>query len=130
MKRNVKGFTLIELLIVVVIIGILAAIAIPKFANTKEKAYLATMKTDLRNLATAEEGAAADNAGRYVDGLPDGYQASPNVTVTASASSDSTGWSATSTHSLVSDKTCGIYVNTTAPSGMPAATHEGEAVCW
>ncbi|MGI8497322.1 MAG: type IV pilin protein, partial [Gemmatimonadaceae bacterium] len=56
-----KGFTLIELLIVVVIIGILAAIAIPKFANTKDKAYFATIKTDLRNLATAEEGYFADN---------------------------------------------------------------------
>ena len=50
-----KGFTLIELLIVVVIIGILAAIAIPKFANTKEKAYVASMKSDLRNMATAQE---------------------------------------------------------------------------
>src|SRR2546428_3339471 len=52
---NRKGFTLIELLIVVVIIGILAAIAIPKFANTKGKAYIASMKSDLRNLVTAEE---------------------------------------------------------------------------
>jgi prepilin-type N-terminal cleavage/methylation domain-containing protein len=56
-----KGFTLIELLIVVVIIGILAAIAIPKFANTKEKAYLASMKSDLRNMATVQEGYFADN---------------------------------------------------------------------
>src|SRR5438309_9923389 len=53
-QMNRKGFTLIELLIVVVIIGILAAIAIPKFANTKEKAYLASMKSDLRNLRSEE----------------------------------------------------------------------------
>src|SRR6266571_1591730 len=58
---NRKGFTLIELLIVVVIIGILAAIAIPKFANTKEKAYIASMKSDLRNMVTAEEAYFADS---------------------------------------------------------------------
>src|SRR5437867_12666504 len=60
-KMNRKGFTLIELLIVVVIIGILAAIAIPKFANTKAKAYVASMKSDLRNLVTAEEAYFADS---------------------------------------------------------------------
>ena len=65
---NKKGFTLIELLIVVVIIGILAAIAIPKFAATKDKAYVATMKSDLRNLATYEEQYAADSNGKYFAG--------------------------------------------------------------
>jgi len=58
---NRKGFTLIELLIVVVIIGILAAIAIPKFSTTKDKAKLASIKTDIRNYMTAEEAFFSDN---------------------------------------------------------------------
>src|SRR4026209_1995473 len=59
---NRKGFTLIELLIVVVIIGILAAIAIPKFAATKDKAKLASVKTDVRNLMTSQEAYFSDYA--------------------------------------------------------------------
>ncbi|HPF62455.1 MAG: prepilin-type N-terminal cleavage/methylation domain-containing protein [Gemmatimonadetes bacterium] len=50
-----RGFTLIELLLVIVIIGILAAIAIPKFAATKDKAKLASVRSDLRNIMTAQE---------------------------------------------------------------------------
>ena len=60
--KNRKGFTLIELLIVVVIIGILAAIAIPKFAATKDKAKLASVKTDVRNIMTAQEAYFSDYA--------------------------------------------------------------------
>ena len=55
MQHRKQGFTLIELLIVVVIIGIIAAIAIPKFSSTREKAYRSTMLSDLKNLATQEE---------------------------------------------------------------------------
>jgi type IV pilus assembly protein PilA len=55
MLRNRKGFTLIELLIVVVIIGILAAIALPKFGQTRERAYISTMQSDLRQISTAQE---------------------------------------------------------------------------
>jgi prepilin-type N-terminal cleavage/methylation domain-containing protein len=58
--RNTKGFTLIELLIVVVIIGILAAIAIPRFSSTKEKAFDASAKSDLRNAMSAQEAYFAD----------------------------------------------------------------------
>jgi type IV pilus assembly protein PilA len=53
--RDNKGFTLIELLIVVVIIGLLASIAIPKFSETRENAYFAAMKSDIKNLASQQE---------------------------------------------------------------------------
>ena len=108
MKTNKKGFTLIELLIVVVIIGILAAIAIPKFANTKDKAYVAAMKSDLRNLATYEEQYAADNNGAYFsgDGTAQGFTPSQNVTVTAAVvAGPPETWTATASHSQ-SAKTC------------------------
>ena len=111
MQRQ-KGFTLIELLIVVVIIGILAAIAIPKFANTKDKAYVAAMKSDLRNLATYEEQYAADNQGAYFSGTAtstspvQGFTPSQNVTITATVvAGPPPSWTATATHSQ-SAKTC------------------------
>ena len=112
-RNRRKGFTLIELLIVVVIIGILAAIAIPKFASTKEKAYIAAMKSDLRNLATYEESYAADSAGLYFSGTAtntgtplNGFLTSQNVTVVAVAvGAPNASWSASATHTLTS-KTC------------------------
>jgi type IV pilus assembly protein PilA len=125
MSSNKKGFTLIELLIVVVIIGILAAIAIPKFANTKDKAYVAAMKSDLRNLATYEEQYAADNNGAYFagsatsPGTMQGFTPSQNVTVTAAlvpaAGGNPASWSATTSHTLTSkvcDNSTGVIVCT------------------
>jgi type IV pilus assembly protein PilA len=110
--RSKKGFTLIELLIVVVIIGILASIAIPKFANTKDKAYVAAMKSDLRNLATYQEQYAADNNGAYFTGTAtsliavQGFTTSQNVTILAIALPGTPPtWSGTATH-LLSGKTC------------------------
>lgn len=59
--RNKKGFTLIELLIVVAIIGILAAIAIPQFAAYRQKAYNSAANSDLKNVKTGMESFMADN---------------------------------------------------------------------
>jgi prepilin-type N-terminal cleavage/methylation domain-containing protein len=123
MRRNTKGFTLIELLIVVVIIGILAAIAIPKFANTKEKAYVASMKSDLRNLITAQEAYFADNNSNYaasIAAMGTNYRASSGVTVVLGTVTN-TGWSATSTHTSTA-KTCQITLG-------GGATNEGEPIC-
>ena len=59
--RNRKGFTLIELLIVVAIIGILAAIAIPQFSAYRAKAYNSAATSDLKNSKTTLESYFADN---------------------------------------------------------------------
>ncbi len=64
-RRGEEGFTLIELLVVVIIIGILAAIAIPVFLSQRKKAVDASLKSDLRNVATVIETYATDNDGSY-----------------------------------------------------------------
>lgn len=135
MLKRRQGFTLIELLIVIVIIGILAAIAIPKFGKTREKAYFKAMQSDLRNLASQQElyyGNPANNysyAGAMTD-LPD-FQSSSGVTVDI-AEGTSAGWAATAAHqALASGQTCAFFHGTVtaAPSpavsaGVPACTGE------
>ncbi|MGH7544564.1 MAG: type IV pilin protein [Gemmatimonadota bacterium] len=123
MLRNTKGFTLIELLIVVVIIGILAAIAIPKFANTREKAYVSSMKSDLRNLATAEEIYYSDGSNfQYTTDLGAlEFTESDGVNIAGSLVATSTGWSASATHDATT-WTCAVYYGdaaAVAPASAP-----------
>jgi len=136
---NRKGFTLIELLIVVVIIGILAAIAIPKFANTKEKAYLASMKSDLRNLVTAEEAYFSDyqlytsGDGSNIGGVGASNPANffvPSAGVSIAFTADlGVGWQAKATHTgLATGRECAIFVGAT-PGVLAPATTEGEPKC-
>ena len=68
-RKGEKGFTLIELMIVVAIIGILAAIAIPQFTSYRQRGYNATMQSDIHNAATAQEAYFNDNQS-YANGSP------------------------------------------------------------
>ena len=124
MKAN-RGFTLIELLIVVVIVGILASIAVPKFANTKEKAFLASMKSDLRNLATAQEAFLFDSLTYTTNQTLLNYAPSAGVTITVNTATGG-GWSATASHNVTTKQCYMIYG--TAPALGPA-TQEGKIVC-
>src|SRR5690606_4219527 len=119
--RDNKGFTLIELLIVVVIIGILAAIAIPKFSATREKAFFAAMKSDLKNLASQQEIYYSDHY-TYSSSTGDlGFVSSEGVNVGWGDVSN-TGWAAYATHTALDTADgCAIYYGGVgAPSGGPA----------
>jgi type IV pilus assembly protein PilA len=126
-NKRKSGFTLIELLIVVVIIGILAAIAIPKFASTKGQAFLAAMRSDLRNLATAEEGYYYSNSA-YSNNLSAlNFLSSAGVTVVVPEAT-SGGWSGSATHvSLPPAEKCTVYFGTATP--VAPSTLEGRITC-
>lgn len=137
MMKNRKGFTLIELLIVVVIIGILAAIAIPKFGATRDKAYISQMKSDLRNLQSAQELFYSSGDFKYANAiseLGDSFSFSKGVEI-GEISGDQTGWSATVTHEAKpqhgnAEITCAVYVGSVeAPEGAPDNLPAGVVGC-
>ncbi len=127
--RDKKGFTLIELLIVVVIIGILAAIAIPKFSATREKAYFAAMKSDLKNLASQQEIYYSDTYAYTSSTALLTFVTSQGVIAEITPGTD--GWSASVTHSaLGSTEGCAIYYGSgTAPTAPIKPTAVGAIAC-
>ena len=123
---NRRGFTLIELIVVAVILGLLASIAIERFANTKEKTYLAAMKADLRNLITAEVVFSTDSL-RFTTVIGSGgltYQITtgntmPSIVLTGDGFTALIGNSNT-------PRTCVIFMGSTP---IAPATNEGEPAC-
>jgi prepilin-type N-terminal cleavage/methylation domain-containing protein len=127
MRYANKGFTLIELIIVVVIIGLLVSIVVPKFANGKERAIITSMRGDLHNLLAAQEGYFSNGNTYYNGPLPGAlpYNTSPGVTVILSSVTPG-GWAATASH-FATTRTCAIFVGSAA---APApATAEGQIAC-
>jgi len=105
-----QGFTLIELLVVIIIIGILAAIAIPVFLNQRKKGWDAQAKSDLKNMATAEETYLTDN----------------NVYTTSTAALQSEGFNPSADTTLQVAK---VFTSGTA-DGYCLSAHSKSGVDW
>jgi prepilin-type N-terminal cleavage/methylation domain-containing protein len=126
LRSRRAGFTLIELMVVVVILAILATLAIPRFKNTKGKGHSAALRTDLRNLMSAEESFFYSN-NRYTTALDSlSFRGSPGVIVTV-AEASTQGWSASTTHPESYPLKCAVYAGTAAP--LPPATVEAQITC-
>jgi len=123
-RRPAAGFTVVELVIVVVILGLLATIAIPKFSSSREKALVAMMKSDLRNLQTHQESRFADS-GSYATSFPTTIWR-PSTGVTGpTISLTPTGWTASVGHTSTT-RTCAIFVGSTS---LAPAVKEGVPTC-
>lgn len=109
--KEENGFTLIELLVVIAIIGILAAIAIPQFAEYRSRGFDSRAQSDLRNLATAQEAYFVDQLAYFEcadataceAGLT-GFRASDGVVISTTVTP--TAFSATSSHPSGTGVTC------------------------
>ena len=126
-------------MLLVVVIGILAAIAIPKFANTKEKAYTAAMRSDLRKLAVAQETyfgehqeyATATAEGLFAKSGPLLWKPSNGVTIIVDGTAGTTnGWNAQISRGGTT-RTCSIYVGAGGTGAFVASGQlEGEPLCY
>jgi prepilin-type N-terminal cleavage/methylation domain-containing protein len=122
------GLTLIELMMVIVIIGLVSVISMPRVQAARRRAIVATMRSDLRTLGLQQASYHYDSA-MYTDDLAAlaarGFSQSPEVTIVVNEAT-SRGWSATASHDQVATK-CFIFVGGAGPVGT--AVDEGATAC-
>jgi len=132
-RKDMAGFTLIELVIVIVIVGILAAIAIPRFRDTRRQAYLSVISGDLRNMGLAQVLYHQSNRTYTTNLALLIFQPTEGVEIEVTEASES-GWAAVATHSSLGDTGgCSLYLGDATPpplpNGQPNTAGQGTTQC-
>jgi len=123
-----NGFTLIELLIVVVVIGILATIAIPKFTAMRAKSFVAAVTSDLKNMASQQEIYLSTEFTYATDVTDLGITLTEEVAIDIREATG-IGWAAVGTHSGLTGQECGMFYGTADPTNAGPANTPGTVVC-
>ena len=120
-RSNRRGFTFIELLTVMIVIGLLATIGVPRIRSMKERSYQATLRSDLGALRTAQEAYFAENQQYATNVVALDMRLSRNVSVTIESSDPYRGWKAAARHA---------WLNTpcTTATGVDAVGVEAGAI--
>lgn len=122
-RLNRRGFTIIELLTVVLVMGVLASIGVPRIRNMKERSYQATLRSDLGSLRTAQEAYFAENQRYATDVSSLDFRLSTHVTITIESSDPYRGWRAAARHMWLSTP-C-----TTAAGADAVGVEAGAIIC-
>ena len=125
-----RGFTLMELLVVTVTLGVLAAIAIPKFTGARERAFVAAVTSDLKIMASQMEIHQAENMiyAANVALLTD-FTGNVGVNIIINEATAGMGWAATANHVGLTGSQCVIYVGNGSAANAVPATSPGIVMC-
>ncbi len=128
MSRGRSGFTLIELLIVVVVLGVLAVIAIPRLNKARERSFMAAIRSDLENMALSQA-VYHDDYNIYADdpvNLDQSFTTGVNISINENTGQ---GWAATATHDGLAGQSCGMFYGNGSPANATPATTAGAVYC-
>jgi prepilin-type N-terminal cleavage/methylation domain-containing protein len=126
-KSGARGFTFVEVLVAMMVLGVLSAIAIPRYRAYKERAYLATMRTDLGHVRLAQEAHFAEHLQYATDTTALDFRTTSSVRVALSSGNRSGGYTAVATHVAMPGQQCATFVGQEANNRINGAIICGPA---